>query len=139
MSKGLIGRLPAKSRDLGPVAGVRQVKERTKAYPALTGVCVEGPCDVVLLKHALQPLQDRSEPIGGDRHVVDERDRPRSPAKPISSAARSPRSTWPIERKAIGDRNGVSSDHAAGDRAQAQRRHPDVGPRAQPSRGGRLV
>ena len=67
---------------LGPIAGIGQIEKRPQSQPAFAGVRVDGPCDVLLLEHALQSRQDRGQPVGGDRDVVDERDGPRPAAKP---------------------------------------------------------
>ena len=67
---------------LGAIAGIGQIEKRPEPQPALAGVGVEGPGDVILLEQALEPLENRGEMLGGNRHVVDERDRPRPAAQP---------------------------------------------------------
>ena len=61
---------------------IRQVQERPESKPALAGVGVEGPGEVLLLEQGLQPLQDEPESIGWDRNIVEDGDRSTRSAKP---------------------------------------------------------
>ncbi len=86
---------PAGQRlELGAIARVGQIEKRPEPQPALAGIGVEGPGDVLLLEQALQRAAGppRDGPAGPPRR---RRTRPAAPGREIASEAARPAGASP--------------------------------------------